>query len=689
MKQIKKISPLRPQPTVWSLSLAALMIVAAGVLTPEWFQQNYPSMSYMWDRLTLLKINAFRFGLLLIAVAGFFPHSLSRAGTRLRHHPWLRWLTKPWTQPGYLFGLLPFVVGSVLRQSSWWENSAFHWYHPSALLAILSGALDSALLLTCLYQALWRWRWLSWILAILLAVLSFVDWAFIHYTGTRFNWLQFSLNPGGAASYLTGLNLTTFAAFVVVSFVGARRALRPVGKAPVLGIWRAQLVALALLLILRPGYWVHVTVNAPWTALWRNGAKTHFAEAARYSEPPLVYLARVSLQSNADGLVEPFTNDEQDALSEYRRTVVNEQPPKLSGPVLRRIILVTIESFSLRFQSARNPGMPGELTPFLDLQPHFLSNFRSVSLPTQFGLASHFCSHPNGIALATSGHPNALPAYLARHGWDTVNFQPASLVFQSAARRFRELGFKHIYDRDHFAQNLALKDYISGWGLCDRKVYEQAATYLADNKDKRVFLHILTADTHGPEGRLDYHGLDYPQMPAWIKAQGQYAKTFESWFRADHDLSLFVTSLKRQGLWDEGTVLIVTGDHNATLGYGAETWTRTLAEPIERIPWVLMTPRHDLTLGQNDMLASQCDTAPTIAHLAGLPLLREWWGQSLLAPRVVRPLLAWREKIMRVETDGVISDVDPKVERLFWKLELPRENFDSPSRETVGSRESH
>jgi phosphoglycerol transferase MdoB-like AlkP superfamily enzyme len=429
------------------------------------------------------------------------------------------------------------------------------------------------------------------------------------------------------------------------------------------------LVTLALLVVLQPGYLVHVAVNAPWPALWRNGAKTHFAEAARFSESTPVYMMRMLMQSSRPASVEAFTSDEQDALADYRRTTVNEQPPKLSGPTPKRIILVTIESFSLRFQSARNRGMPGPLTPFLDQQPQFLSNFRSVSLPTQFGLASHFCSHPNGFALATGGHPHALPAYLAQHGWDTVNFQPASLVFQSAARRFREMGFKHIYDRDHFAQNPVLKGYISGWGLCDRKVYEEVANYLASNKNQQVFLHVLTADTHGPQGRLDYHGMEYPQTPAWIQAQGQYAKTYESWFRADHDLALFVAALQKHGLWDTSTVLIVTGDHNATLGYGAEPWLQNPAEPIERIPWVLMTPGRNRVLDQKDVLASQCDTAPTIAHLAGLPLLKEWWGQSLLAPRVGRPLLAWREKIMRVETDGVVSDVDPKVEKLFWKLE--------------------
>jgi phosphoglycerol transferase MdoB-like AlkP superfamily enzyme len=620
---------------------------------------------------TQIDIAAAEAAMLAIGILCLTPNTASALRVFIARSRISRYIFAPVSSRAMWFSLAPIAIDSLIRQLTGWRGSSFHWWHPIAALAIVQGMVVSALFVTGLMAVTYRVSrsyWLPSVVGIIYAVAATVDTAFILYSKMRMSWSMVHASIGATAIYADTWIIAVGSMFILTSMVAARLTIRVdlLNKASS-GLQRLALAG--LILAAQPATLVSRVITAPMAATNRASIESHLDEANRFSLNPALDLLWSAVSAPSGTIVSGFTAVEAARQKPYR-TADSVLVHPFTRP-MKRIILVTMESMSMTLTSRYNKLLPGQLTPTIDSLPQSADNVRSVSIPTAFGLASHLCSHPNGQALQNTGHPNALPGYLAAHGWTTRFMESATLQFQSGARRFREMGYQQLYGRDEAAKDPRYAPYISDWGLCDRKVYEAAIEWLKANRDTASFLHILTADTHSPVGRLDWRGLEYPPTPDWILKSGRSQLYLQAWFRADHDLGLFLAELKNSGLLDEDTAVIITGDHTCPGGPIYTSIPGTAAEPVERLPWILISPRSmPIDLHRQ---TSQVATAPTIAQLAGLDPLSPWWGTSLLTKAPGTAQLAWRDRrALRVDLDGTTSVMDRDLQRLGWKIEKAR-----------------
>jgi phosphoglycerol transferase MdoB-like AlkP superfamily enzyme len=581
-----------------------------------------------------------------------------------------RWISAPFHSSHFWLSLIPLFLASLLRQSPLWEQTPYLWKQILLGSIMVESALCSALLKTGLIALLVKFTrrpWLAWTAAIALASIDFLDWAFLYYGNMRLTMSNLVNTGQGALAYSNSLSAVTLIVFMA-SAIFAVITLRGLQQHKEFVFGKHRMAWFAIILIASPLLAIIRIITAPLPAVDRAIYAGYIRELEPMSLPPLLNLGITLLNSYRAQTTASYSSDEVRRLSLYRSNGIAPSP--IPGGPFRRIILVTMESFSLNLISRNNPALGGQLTPNLDALPPSESNFRSVSMPTQYGLASHLCSHPFGEGIVELGHPNALPDYLNKQGWLTAFYQSAPLDFQRGEKRFKEMGYQVRFGRDEAKQDSSLQPHIGEWGLRDRYVYEQAIKYLDGHRDRSTFLHVLTADTHGPSGRLDYGSQDYPPTPAWISKYHTAGIYLRSWFRADFDLGRFITQLKEKGLFDNDTAIIITGDHNCPINPLYRTIPRIDSELIERIPWILITPR-SMPPRPNGRLTSQIATAPTIAHLAGLPPLQGWWGESLYSNNVLLNQIAWRGRdIFIVTTNQVTERAPPDLAAAAAKIEV-------------------
>lgn len=321
-----------------------------------------------------------------------------------------------------------------------------------------------------------------------------------------------------------------------------------------------------------------------------------------------------------------------DVVERYRLGLGQPTAPPLESRSYRRVVLLLFESLSSCFSGLHNPELPSTLTPFLDSRPvqrGAFRNHRTTAQPTLPGMVVTLLSHPNpDLALNGVERPRSLVEVLARAGWRSVLLRSDSRHFGNSGLVLGRLGLEEQLDREHFERDPEAARAVSGWGACDRIVLEEAADLLEARRDERVFLTVLTCDTHSPRGRRDYGDLEYPEAPQWIHSHPDLAPLLRAIFRADHDLRLFAADLERRGLFGDDTLVIVTSDHSCPVTVGLAGLPGAHRTPFGRIPLVLLTPR-ELPPHRLDRDSTQLDVAPTLLHLLGLEAPRGMWGRSL------------------------------------------------------------
>jgi hypothetical protein len=609
--------------------------------------------------------------LMMIGLGCLYPRLITGAWQRTRANQFWHWFYLPSSSGRFWISLIPFFVAALLRQSAVWEATPYVWQQVLFGGVVIESAFSSALLRTgliALAVKVARHPSIAWITAISLALLDFTDWAFIRYGHIRISVQQMLGSLHAGSSYASVQALLMLCVFLGCGIYSIRtlRSLR-MKRNHVFG--QRRMAWFAVLLLLSPTGLALRIITSPLPAIDREIMRGHYQEALRLTRPPLQHLARNIIHGNAT-LTTRYTPEEVAALKPYRGAAPGIAPDPLPGAPFRRIIFITMESLSINFVSNQNPLLPGQLTPTLDSLPAVLTNYRSVAMPTQYGLASHLCGHPNGRGLIQTGHPNALPAYLAAQHWHTAFFQSAPLAFQNGTRRFAELGYQHRFGSEEAAKNPRLTPFISNWGLPDRLVYEEAVSHLEAQGDNPVFLHLHTADTHSPNGRHEYKDLLYPPTPPWINRFPAAKAYLQSWFRADHDLGIFLRDLESRGLMDDHTVILIAGDHQCPMNPVYRSIPRVDTGVFERMPLYLISKR-SLAWAQADSLGSQVDTAPTIAQLAGLKPLAGWWGHSLLASRPPAHQLGWRDQqAYTLAPDGDADPAPESVAKVAQKIEV-------------------
>jgi hypothetical protein len=335
-----------------------------------------------------------------------------------------------------------------------------------------------------------------------------------------------------------------------------------------------------------------------------------------------------------------------DAIKAWHLTLGPRQYPSLGLKPFNHIVVFATESLSLDFLSPFNTNLPLELTPFYsssEVTQAMYVDYKTIGLPTQPGLAVTYNSHPNIRALLVGNYELSLVKLLDANGYDTYVLMPGSETFLNNKSFFTKLGFQHVLGLEEWEKDPKLQPFIEGRGLMDRALYDQVLKLLSENRDRKIFIHVVNTDTHGPLPRSYYGSLDYPPTPACIQNMARNGDAnaiaiLTGIFRHDYDMGLTIHRIKEMNLLTDDTLVVLTADHNFPPTKALQDIPGYPGNFFCRIPIAFFSGQ-PLPKPWRDEPASQLDFAPTMAHLLNLIVPPGWWGDSLFTTNEISPYI--------------------------------------------------
>ena len=177
---------------------------------------------------------------------------------------------------------------------------------------------------------------------------------------------------------------------------------------------------------------------------------------------------------------------------------------------------------------------------------------------------------------------------------------------------------------------------IDVWGVSDLTLLQRAHRELeARDRSKPFFCQIQTSGNHRPytipdknAGFTLRHAAPETLTDAGLSDNDQYNAVR----LIDHFIGTWLEEVKK-GSYINDTIFVFYGDHGTscpqTPGMGADFALNLV--PL-RIPLFIWSPGLKLSPRRIDTPASIVDILPTVAALAGVPVLNTTMGQNLLAP---------------------------------------------------------
>ncbi len=304
-----------------------------------------------------------------------------------------------------------------------------------------------------------------------------------------------------------------------------------------------------------------------------------------------------------------------------------------------RIILLTTEAFSNKFINSFNPAIPKDASFVIDslIQEYPYASLKPVTLSTLYGLSVIFSGHPNAELIFKNKFPLSFVRILRDNGFKTAFIRGADEEYMDEHILFGQAGFDEVYGAKYFEQQPAYSKSVAWWGLTDRKLFEFTVDYLKKHRDEKVFVNILTVDSHVPSGRNDYLGQEYPPLDE-PEASKKVRKIYEGENMArafrnfNYDLGRFLDGLEKADLMDERTLLIITGDHPFFANVDTGSLFKNYKPVFDEVPLIFVSKKHITESVSPDLFKSQQDIAPTVLALAGIPAPQGMFGRSVFEP---------------------------------------------------------
>lgn len=533
---------------------------------------------------------------------------------------------------GFIFFLLPALVADVIYLAVVYlkEMPPLNALTVAFFTHILLRDLAVYVVLAALCGSV-RWvRYSAAIPAIGFVVVRAVDACMLYFGQTLLEWHHLQIARADAIFLFLGPTMVAaviglIALIIVTAWVSAKHA-------P--GVTFFELLAASVLATLI------FYVNIPEEAARRmRVAAPEYVTGNKDLFRRLTYLSSNSLFNVVGDFLSQSTRRVRDVseIAKYRDVIEKHGialGPKNFAPLklkpFRRVIVVHTESLSLDMLGGYNRELPRLITPFYSsdvIRARMFTNYRTTNSPTIPGLTCSFSSHPNWPLTTLMQFPQSWVRLVREDGFQTYFIRSASTYFGRANILFTRAGFDHLIGREDFEKRPELAPLISGLGACDRLVFNKAIEVLKEHRDDKIYMSILGADTHEPNGRQDYGGLPYPPLPPWLDDNTK-PPILRAIFRHDYDIGRFIQMIEEEGLYDEETLIILTADHAHPLDGEVQAIPGYPEEPLARIALVLLTPQvlPELPL---DTPACQMDLGPTILHLLDLPVPDWVWGESL------------------------------------------------------------
>ena len=213
---------------------------------------------------------------------------------------------------------------------------------------------------------------------------------------------------------------------------------------------------------------------------------------------------------------------------------------------------------------------------------------------------------------------------------------------------FKKAGFDEVIGATYFTTRPDYKNYINWWGLADKKLFEYAVEYLKNHKDSPVFITLLTVDSHVPLGRTDYLGLNYKEIDAPFYNVPTLPRAFA---RFGQDVTLFLDTLKTEGLFDENTLVLIMPDHPSYSNTPTNKLFKPYRKEFDNLPFIILTKEPIKNPIADGELISQLDIAPTILDLLNLPQEKGFFGHSLFDVNARRSIFDIKEDYAVITTD--------------------------------------
>lgn len=459
------------------------------------------------------------------------------------------------------------------------------------------------------------------------------DLVLLLYFRERFGAKYLDTVQGGDYNFMTDWRLLTYFALVFLfCFFVFRRFFTPT---PTQETAKRAAVCLAGFLLLMT-----------WTPLKLLPAPDDFYTT--YLLPPsIIYTLQTKLAKTPPA---HFTLDEHTAALAREYNVFSAKNTGV-GKEYNRVILIASESLSNKYMHHFNSNIPKEASAPLDtLYENYPSaSLRHVSLSTLYGLTVIFTSHPFVRVVVENAYPVSFVKILKERGFHTAFLRGANETYMSENVLFKQAGFENVVGATYFQTRKDYAPYVNWWGLLDRKLFDYALEYLGEHKNEKTFITLLTVDSHVPLGRLNYLDEIYTE----INHKDYQTPTLPRAFaRFGQDVERFLDGLKKNGLWDDKTLVLIMPDHPSYSNMPTVDLFTPFKPEFDNLPFIIVTKNKISAPITANPLASQLDIAPTVLDLLNIQPPQAFFGHSLFDINARRSVFDIKEDYAVITTEN-------------------------------------
>ncbi|MCQ2410560.1 MAG: LTA synthase family protein [Elusimicrobiaceae bacterium] len=345
-----------------------------------------------------------------------------------------------------------------------------------------------------------------------------------------------------------------------------------------------------------------------------------------------------------------FTLDEHTAALAHKYNIFSAKNTGV-GKEYNRVILIASESLSNKYMHHFNPNIPPQASAPLDkLYENYPSaSLRHVSLSTLYGLTVIFTSHPFVRVSVENDYSVSFVRILKERGFHTAFLRGANETYMDEHLYFKQAGFENVVGATYFQTREDYKKYLNWWGLLDRKLFDYALEYLGAHKNEKTFITLLTVDSHVPLGRLDYLDETYTEIDHKDYQTPTLPRAFA---RFGQDVERFLEGLKKNGLWDDKTLVLIMPDHPSYSNMPTVDLFTPFKPEYDNLPFIMVTKNKITAPVTTNPLASQLDIAPTVLDLLNIEPPKAFFGHSLFDTNAQRSVFDIKEDYAVITTEN-------------------------------------
>ncbi len=273
---------------------------------------------------------------------------------------------------------------------------------------------------------------------------------------------------------------------------------------------------------------------------------------------------------------------------------------------------------------------------------------------------------------ANNAYPTSIPSMLKEVGYTAHSFHNYFEEFFNRDKMHLSLGFESFYA----FEGLGIEESDS-WPL-DTVLFETYKDRIVPVQENPFYSFIITVTPHGPHNEYRESLKKYYDIldndPLYENESIEYKTITAAQMNFDEGLGILLDDLEQKDLLDD-TVILMYSDHK---NYSSQDLTilktpnADIPYEIEKVPFLMYVP--GLEVGENILLSSHYDIAPTLLDLLGISAYKDlYYGQSIFASdRDDRPIILtysnWISPSYRVELGKVVYG-DADEEEIFKQKE--------------------